>query len=35
LLDRSCARGVDVIRDEVKGLGVENGRLVDATLASG
>jgi sarcosine oxidase subunit beta len=35
LLDRSCGRGVDVIRDEVKGLVVENGRLVAATLASG
>jgi glycine/D-amino acid oxidase-like deaminating enzyme len=35
LLERSCARGVEVIRDEVVGLVVENGRLVAATLASG
>jgi glycine/D-amino acid oxidase-like deaminating enzyme len=35
LLERSCARGVEVIRDEVTGLVVENGRLVAATLASG
>ena len=35
LLERSCARGLEVIRDEVVGLVVENGRLVAATLASG
>jgi glycine/D-amino acid oxidase-like deaminating enzyme len=35
LLERSCARGVEVIRDGVAGLVVENGRLVGATLASG
>jgi glycine/D-amino acid oxidase-like deaminating enzyme len=35
LLERSCARGIEVIRDEVTGLVVENGRLVAATLASG
>jgi glycine/D-amino acid oxidase-like deaminating enzyme len=35
LLERSCARGIEVIRDEVVGLVVENGRLVAATLASG
>ena len=35
LLERSCARGVEVIRDEVAGLVVENGRFVAATLASG
>jgi len=35
LLERSCARGVEVIRDEVKGVVVENGRFVAATLASG
>ncbi|HEX7793295.1 MAG TPA: FAD-binding oxidoreductase [Vicinamibacterales bacterium] len=35
LLDRSCARGVEVIRDEVTDVVVENGRLVAATLASG
>ena len=35
LLERSCARGVEVIRDEVARLVVENGHLVAATLASG
>jgi glycine/D-amino acid oxidase-like deaminating enzyme len=35
LLERSCARGIEVIRDEVAGLVVQNGRLVAATLASG
>ena len=35
LLERACACGVEVIRDEVAGLVVENGRLVAATLASG
>src|SRR6476659_7652285 len=35
LLERSGARGIEVIRDEVAGLIVENGRLVAATLASG
>ena len=35
LLERSCAGGIEVIRDEVAGLVVENGRLVAATLASG
>jgi glycine/D-amino acid oxidase-like deaminating enzyme len=35
LLERACARGIEVIRDEVTGLVVENGRLVGATLASG
>src|SRR5262245_8222641 len=35
LLERSCARGVELIRDEVAGLVVENGHLVAATLASG
>jgi glycine/D-amino acid oxidase-like deaminating enzyme len=35
LLERSCARGVQVIRDEVTDLVVENGRLAAATLASG
>ena len=35
LLDRSRARGVEVIRDEVAGLIVENGRFVAARLASG
>jgi glycine/D-amino acid oxidase-like deaminating enzyme len=35
LLERSCARGIEVIRDEVAGLVVENGRLIAATLASG
>jgi glycine/D-amino acid oxidase-like deaminating enzyme len=35
LLERSCARGVELIRDEVAGLVVENGRFVAATLASG
>src|SRR5262245_27658535 len=35
LLKRSCARGIEVIRDEVAGLVVENGRFVAATLASG
>src|SRR5262249_52592947 len=35
LLERSCARGLEVIREEVTGLVVENGRLVAATLASG
>ncbi len=35
LLNRACACGVDVIRDEVTGLVVEHGRLAGATLASG
>jgi glycine/D-amino acid oxidase-like deaminating enzyme len=35
LLERSCARGIEVIHDAVAGLVVENGRLVAATLASG
>jgi glycine/D-amino acid oxidase-like deaminating enzyme len=35
LLERSRACGVELIRDEVAGLVVENGRLVGATLASG
>ena len=35
LLELSCARGIEVIRDEVAGLIVENGRFVAATLASG
>src|SRR5262245_44695159 len=35
LLERSRARGVEVIRDEVAGLIVDNGRFVAATLASG
>ena len=35
LLERSCARGIEVIRDEVAGLVIQNGRLVAATLASG
>jgi sarcosine oxidase subunit beta len=35
LLERSCARGVEVIRDEVAGLVVENGRLFAVTFTSG
>ena len=35
LFERSCARGIEVIRDEVAGLVVENGRVVAATLVSG
>src|SRR5262245_27820843 len=35
LFERSCARGIELIRDEVAGLVVENGRFVAATLASG
>jgi len=35
LFERSCARGIEVIRDEVARLVVENGRFVAATLASG
>ena len=35
LLERSCAHGIEVIRDEVAGLVVQNGRLVAVTLASG
>jgi glycine/D-amino acid oxidase-like deaminating enzyme len=34
LLERSCAHGIEVIRDEVAGLVVQNGRLVAVTLAS-
>src|SRR4029078_11182920 len=35
LLQRSCAPGVEVIRDEVAGLIVEHGSFFAATLASG
>jgi glycine/D-amino acid oxidase-like deaminating enzyme len=35
LLERARAHGVELVRDEVKGLVVENGRFVSARLASG
>src|SRR5262245_46117253 len=35
LFERSCSRGIEVIRDEVVGIVVENRRFVAATLASG
>lgn len=35
LFERACASGIELIRDEVSSLVIENGRFVAATLASG
>jgi glycine/D-amino acid oxidase-like deaminating enzyme len=35
LLERACAHGAELVRDEVTGLVVEHGRFVSARLASG